>query len=124
MRWTILVLIALAGTAVGFAAGFLLGRQTGPVATTPSDRMAPSDGVAEVTGLFPGPRSLGESEVFYPRPFAGPPELTVREEKTNPNFGWEWHVTEQRRDGFRVRFSGSGGSGTINQMRYTARGTY
>ena len=45
-------------------------------------------------------REVGkEYEVFYPRPYALPPEVTVN---TYPPE--EFDLVEQRKDGFRIRF--------------------
>jgi hypothetical protein len=99
--------------ALGFAGGFIAGRSTAP-ATPPS--------TIEQTAFFDGPTDLGGLEVFYPHPFARPPELTIVEEKQDPHSGWEWRVLERRRDGFKLKFIGWGGT-SRNQLRYTARGS-
>jgi hypothetical protein len=97
--------------ALGFAGGFIAGRWTAPV--TPSSTI-------EHTALFDGPTELGTIEVFYPQPFARRPELTITEEKKDPHSSWEWRVLEQRSDGFKLKFTGWGGT-SRNKMRYTAR---
>jgi hypothetical protein len=107
-----LVVAVLLGLGVGFAGGLFVGRWTAPSAT---------GGVLEQSGIFEGPLDLGQREVFYPRPFASPPELTIVEEKRDPHSMWEWTVSEQRKDGFRLKFTGWGGT-SRNPLRYTAKG--
>jgi hypothetical protein len=99
--------------ALGFAGGFVAGRWTAPA--TPPDTI-------EQTALFDGPTELGGLEVFYPHPFARPPGLTIVEEFRDPHSSWEWQVLEQRRDGFKLKFIGWGGT-SRNRLRYTARGS-
>jgi hypothetical protein len=102
--------------AVGLAAGFIAGRWTAPAASVT---------IVEQTGLFAGPTELSTQEVFYPHPFAAPPELTIVEDRQDPGSRWEWQVVEQRRDGFKLKFLGlGGGSDSVrNKLRYTARGS-
>jgi hypothetical protein len=100
--------------ALGFVGGFIAGRWTAP-ATPPS--------TIEQTALFDGPMELGALEIFYPHPFARPPELTIIEVMQDPHSSWEWHVLEQRRDGFKLKFVGWGGT-SRNKLRYTARGSH
>jgi hypothetical protein len=110
MRVAIASVLALA---LGIAGGFIAGRWTTPA--TPSNTI-------EQTGLFDGPMELGIIEVFYPQPFARPPELTITEEKQDPHSAWEWQVLEQRSDGFKLKFRGWGGT-SRNKLRYRARST-
>ena len=98
--------------ALGFAGGFIAGRWTAPGASLST---------IEQTALFDGPTELGALEIFYPHPFARPPELTIVEEKRDPHSAWEWRVLEQRPDGFKLKFIGWGGT-SRNKLRYTARG--
>ena len=104
------IALVMLGLAIGI--GFVAGRWTAP---------APSSTV-EQTALFEGPTELGVLEVFYPRPFARAPELTIVEEFRDPHSSWEWQVLEQRHDGFKLKFIGWGGT-SRNQLRYTARGS-
>lgn len=107
MRLGIASILALA---LGFAGGFMAGRWTAPA--TPSN-------IIEQTALFDGPAELGIIEIFYPHPLARPPELVITEEKQYPHSSWEWQVLEQRSDGFKVKFTGWGGT-SRNKLRYTA----
>ncbi len=108
MKVAIAAVLALA---LGFASGLIAGRWTAPA--------APSE-LIEQTALFDGPTDLGTTEVFYPHPFARPPELTITEERQDPHSSWQWQVLEQRSDGFKVKFTGWGGT-SRNKLRYTAR---
>jgi hypothetical protein len=108
MRIAIASVLALT---LGFAGGFIVGRWT--------TRATPSN-IIEHSALFDGPAELGTMEVFYPHPFVRPPELTITEEKQDPHSSWEWEVIEQRSEGFKVKFTGWGGT-SRNKLRYTAR---
>lgn len=77
-------------------------------ATTPNK----DDGLLIQTGEI----SLASSEVFYPRPYASPPALKIEAKDSNL---LAYEITEQRRDGFRLRVQASGGG---PPARYEARG--
>lgn len=73
------------------------------------------------TGDFDASNKPTEFEVFYPRPYASPPELKI----VAPGLLLTYQITEQRRDGFRVRCT-AGYTRFVdpdkNLSRYQARG--
>jgi hypothetical protein len=101
---------ALLGLAVGlglaFAGGYWLGRtnsrpggaeNSGP---RPGFPAAADDGLLAQVGLMQHVTEVSkEYQVFYPRPYAAPPEITIN---TYPPERYE--LIEQRKDGFRIRF--------------------
>jgi hypothetical protein len=61
-------------------------------------------------------REVGkEYEVFFPQPYASPPEVTV-----NTYSPEEYDLVEQRKDGFRIRFKVLAAEG--ERPSYRARG--
>jgi hypothetical protein len=106
------------GLAVGYglwhtASGRVGGANAGPRKDFPP---APDDGLLVQVGLMQHVREVGkEYDVFYARPYASPPEVTVN---TYPPE--EYDLIEQRKDGFRIRFKVLAAEG--ERPSYRARG--
>jgi hypothetical protein len=81
----VIILVILVCVAAGFAAGWF-GR---PWLTGPPDPLL-QDGFLSLPDKEP-------HDVFYPRPYEGPPNLTIKDESG------ALMVVEQRADGFKVR---------------------
>ena len=97
-RVGLLAAITLALTA-GVGIGFVLGRATQPASPLPEAESLVQEGdlTPPVTPDLYGWR--GPIEVFYPVPYASPPELTF------PVAPRTFQVKEQRADGFKVEIT-------------------
>jgi hypothetical protein len=93
------ILLALA---VGVGIGFVFGRATQPVSLVSEVKPLVQEGALTppVTPELSGWR--GPVEVFYPVPYASPPELTF------PIAPRRFEIKEQRADGFKVQITECG----------------
>ena len=81
--------------------------------------LANSPAKDEGLSIQSGEISLACEDVFYARPYASPPALKIDNKDSNLIL---YTITEQRRDGFRLRIEGSQSSPPLPPARYEARG--
>jgi hypothetical protein len=100
---------------LGLILGFVVGLAVGSITTW---LWQGGDAVVLQKGVIDQAAGNGEYDVFYPRPFASPPNLKILPGSAKD---WAIKITEQRADGFRVTINGWTIGGR-EKPEYEARG--
>jgi hypothetical protein len=108
-RWWVPCVALVVGLCLGLCLGLVV------------ERYAASKRTSEHTAELTNADRSGDYEVFYPRPFASPPNLEVIDPLPRDTFGrWLFKITEQRADGFKIQVLYSPSKSP--PLRYSAQG--